>query len=171
MLTGTLELLKIHQKYSCSIMIRVSVSPNLCRHSHFSAVITKRSALMGWWFFFPIFFFFQFWPKKSARSPWCVCSKNKPTQHTGGFAPAEWAGLPRTSRMGGPCDGVSPVAQWALAQLLSHWDLGSTEGRSWSTLTAQKFLLRGKKRIATSKPLTPQRGDDLQFFWCHADNT
>lgn len=47
MLTGTLELLKTHQKYSCSIMIRVSFSPSLCRHSHLTSSYNKKKCFNG----------------------------------------------------------------------------------------------------------------------------
>lgn len=53
--------------------------------------------------------------------------------------------------------------------LLSRQDLGSTECRNWSSSTALKGLLEGIKEIVASKPLTLQRGDDLQFRWCHAE--
>lgn len=53
--------------------------------------------------------------------------------------------------------------------LLSRQDLGSTECRNGSSSTALKGLLGGIKEIVASKPLTLQRGDDLQFRWCHAE--
>lgn len=155
-------------------MIRVSVSPNLCRHSHFSAVITKRRALMGWWFFpphiyffkiFPSFFFFQFW-LKSACSPWCVCNTQSSQAET------------------------NPAQRWLcscrMAWFALHWQHGCVKGgtvSSGTTLSLQDLrahragagapaLLKrecwGKiKQIVTSKLLTPHRGDHLQCFKCH----
>lgn len=131
-------------------MIRVSVSPNLCRHSHFSAVITKR-ALMGWWFFSPpyifflnfTFFFLPILPKKCLQPLVCVQhtefpSRNQPSTEV---ALLLQNGLVCLALAAWVCEG------WH-SELWHHSEPPgpqSTQGRSWSSSTAQKGMLGENK--------------------------
>lgn len=129
MLTGTLELLKIHQKYSCSITIRVSVSPSLCRHSNFSAVLT------AWWSFlflyiytFNFFLFSNFWLKSTrGRCPRCMRGSEA--------VPAQPSAAGR---------GWGPRGGMRAASRAPHWELFGPHGRTDGPLTG-----RGPRPVPT----------------------